>query len=233
MTQVNAISDRIAYILTMDHQFCPGAKILRRPQPEMFDCPSCGEEVEIWTDEIRGKCLNCGQTVFRDGFMSCLEWCKFAQDCVGEEAYDRYQQNRAVGLRRKLLEAMRLLWSEDADRLQEAEAVLSWSEEILKEEKADWHIVIPASILQNIDGGAESGEWNRAREILARSGLAPDDIERIRRIAAGDPAEGGAEHDVVNDARLLSRGGDRRSTAVGSLRTESAKRLAEAHPAPR
>jgi hypothetical protein len=216
----------------MDHQFCPGAKILRQPQPEMFDCPSCGEEVEIWTDEIRRECSNCGRVVFRDGFMSCLEWCKFAQDCIGEEAYDRYQRNRAVGLRRKLLEAMRLVWNEEPDRLQEAEAVLSWSEEILKEEKADWHIVIPASILQNIDGEADTGEWKKVQEILARSGLSPDDIEKIRRILAEEPAERGPEHDVVHDARLLSRGGDWRSAVESSLRTKSAKRLAEAHAAP-
>ena len=207
----------------MDHQFCPGAKILRRPQPEMFDCPSCGEEVEIWTDEIRGKCLNCGQTVFRDGFMSCLEWCKFAQDCVGEEAYDRYQQNRAVGLRRKLLEAMRLLWSEDADRLQEAEAVLSWSEEILKEEKADWHIVIPASILQNVDGGTSSAAFQAAAGVLSGSGLTQEDLERIRRIVEGDPSENCAEFDVVHDARLLAQPGEHRAEA---LRTGAAKKLA-------
>jgi predicted RNA-binding Zn-ribbon protein involved in translation (DUF1610 family) len=212
----------------MDHQFCPGAKILRQPQPEMFDCPSCGEEVEIWTDEIRGVCPNCGQAVFRDGFMSCLEWCKFAQDCIGEEAYDRYVQNRAVGLRHKLLEAMHEYWEEDTDRLRQAEAVLSWSEEILKEEKADWHIVIPATILQNIDGGMASGGLQAAKEILTRSGLIREDIEKICRIIERDPSESGPEFDVVHDAWLLARP-DGQRPAEGALRTEAAKRLAVVH----
>ena len=211
----------------MDHQFCPGAKILRQPQPEMFDCPSCGEEVEIWTDEIRGVCSKCGQVVFREGTMSCLEWCKFAQDCVGEEAYDRYIKNRATGLRRRLLETLPKHRDGDADRLREAEAVLSWSELILKEEKADWHIVIPASILQSVDGDADSGVFRAAREILLRSGLVREDIEKIFRIIERDPSESGAEFDVVHDARLLALPRAQRP-AEDALRTGTAKRLAMA-----
>ena len=194
----------------------------------MFDCPSCGEEVEIWTDEIRGVCSNCGRAVFRDGYMSCLEWCKFAQECVGEEAYDRYMKNRAVGLRRRLLEAMREQWDQDEEQIRQAEAVLTWSEEILKEEKADWHIVIPASILQNIDGGTASGGFRAAREILARSGLMREDIEKIQRIIDRDPSESGPEFDVVHDARLLARP-EAHKRAEGALRTEAAKRLAVVH----
>jgi len=228
LTQINAISERIDYILNMDHQFCPGAKILRQPQPEMFDCPSCGEEVEIWTDEIRGVCSNCGQAVFREGTMSCLEWCKFAQDCVGEEAYDRYMKNRAVGLRRRLLEAMGQHWDRDTHRLQQAEAILSWSEQILKEEKADWHIVIPASILQTVDGDAGSGVFRAAKEIMLRSGLIREDIEKICRIIERDSSESGAEFDVVHDARLLALPEAQRP-AEDALRTETAKRLAMVH----
>ena len=223
MTQVNAIPDNIGYILRVDHQFCPGAKFLRQPKPEIFQCPSCGEEVEIWTDEIRGVCSNCGRTMFREGAMSCLEWCKFAQECVGEATYDRYMKNRAVGLRRRLLEAMHGQWEQDADRLRQAEAVLSWSEEILKQEKADWHIVIPASILQNVDGGISSAAFQAAEEVLVRSGLLREDIERIRRSVEGDPAENCAEFDVVHDARLLARPGKH---SVGALRTGTAKKLA-------
>ena len=209
----------------MDHQFCPGAKILRQPSPEMFDCPSCGEEVEIWTDEIRGVCAKCGQVVFRDGYMSCLEWCKFGQDCVGQEAYDRYQKNRAVGLRRKLLEALQKHWDGNTEKIQQAEAILSWSEEILKHENADWHIAIPASILHNIGGDSDSGVPQAAREILLRSGLMREEIDKICRIIEGDPSEICAVFDVVHDAALLARPMAERP-AMDALRTESAKRLA-------
>jgi hypothetical protein len=212
----------------VDHQFCPGAKFLRQPKPEIFECPSCGEEVEIWTDEIRGTCSNCGRVMFREGAMSCLEWCKFAQDCVGEETYDRYMKNRAVGLRRRLLETMQKHWDQDTDRLQQAEAVLSWSQEILKEEKADWHIVIPASILQTADDGTGSAGFQAAQEVLVRSGLVGEDLEKIRRIIERNPSANGAEFDVVHDARLLARSQGQRPD-VDALRTEAAKRLAVAH----
>jgi len=214
-----------AYILMVDHQFCPGARFLRQPKPEIFECPSCGEEVEIWTDEIRGVCSNCGRTMFREGAMSCLEWCKFAQECVGEATYDRYMKNRAVGLRRRLLEAMHRQWEQDTDRLRQAKAVLSWSEQILKEEKADWHIVIPASILQNVDGGTSSAAFRAAEEALVRSGLMREDLERIRCIVEGNPSENCAEFNVVHDARLLARPGKHGAEA---LRTGAAKKLAGA-----
>ena len=209
----------------MDHQFCPGAKVLRQPQPEMFDCPSCGDEVEIWTDEIRGVCHNCGRAVFRDGYMSCLEWCKYGQDCVGEEAYDRYMKNRAVGLRRKLLEGIQGHWGENASQIQFSERVLSWSEEILKGEKADWHIVIPASLLQNIGNDSESEGLQSAKDILLRSGMMSEEIEKICRIIKHGPSDN-IESNVVHDAALLARL-EPGELAGGAFRTETGKRLAE------
>jgi hypothetical protein len=209
----------------MDHQFCPGAKVLRQPQPEMFDCPSCGEEVEIWTDEIRGVCHNCGRTVFRDGYMSCLEWCKYGQDCVGEEAYDRYMKNRAVGLRRKLLEGIQRYWGENASRIKFAEQVLSWSEEILKGEKADWHIVIPAGILHNIGSANEPEGLQTAKDLLLRSGLMSAEIEKICRIIEHEGSDN-VESNVVHDAALLARL-ERGELADGAFRTETGKKLAK------
>jgi hypothetical protein len=212
------------YIKVMDHQFCPGAKVLRQPQPEMFDCPSCGEEVEIWTDEIRGVCHNCGRVVFRDGYMSCLEWCKYGQDCVGEEAYDRYVKNRAVGLRRKLLEGIQGHWGENAPQIQIAEQILSWSEEILKGEKADWHIVIPASILHNIGSENEAEGLQPAKDILLRSGLMSQEIEKICRIIEQGPSDD-VESNVVHDAVLLA-GLEPGELADGAFRTETGRKLA-------
>jgi len=75
---------------------CPGSKILKQPRPEIFTCPDCGYEVEIWTDEIRRKCPACGRMVTRFQDMSCVEWCKMAKNCVGEDAYNRYMINRAT-----------------------------------------------------------------------------------------------------------------------------------------
>jgi len=212
----------------VDHQFCPGAKLLRQPKPEMFDCPACGEEVEIWTDEIRGVCANCGHTVFREGSMSCLQWCKFARECVGDQAYNRYQKNRAGGLRRNLLAALVESGPAGRDRSAKAEELLAWCERILCGENADWHIVIPAAILQN-SGYARDGKQAKAlTAVLLRSGLLKEEIERIRRIVERDPTETSREFEVVHDAAVLAR--DPAGTTGGEvLRTETGKKLAAAN----
>ena len=44
---------------------CPGNDPVSRAVPEMFVCPDCGMEVEIWTDEIKGRCTSC-KRVFRN-----------------------------------------------------------------------------------------------------------------------------------------------------------------------
>ena len=65
---------------------CPGAANLRTPTLKIKECPECGEEVELFSTDIRAKCGNCGFTVFND-IESCIQWCKYAKECVGEELY--------------------------------------------------------------------------------------------------------------------------------------------------
>ncbi|MBI4321933.1 MAG: hypothetical protein HY675_25850 [Chloroflexi bacterium] len=71
------------------NNICPGSTSLKSPMPEYTPCPNCGEEVEIWTDEIKTTCSNCKTTVFKDRKMSCIDWCQFAKDCFGEVEYNR------------------------------------------------------------------------------------------------------------------------------------------------
>ena len=68
---------------------CPGAKVIREPIPEFFTCPVCNLEVEIWTHELSRKCENCGTVVHKENVPSCIEWCKYAKECIGEEAYNK------------------------------------------------------------------------------------------------------------------------------------------------
>lgn len=81
----------------MDEDFCPGAKFFKNPQPIFKNCPNCGYEVEIWTDEIKAACPKCKKTVFREASPTCLDWCKFAKQCVGEDALSRYQKQKEEG----------------------------------------------------------------------------------------------------------------------------------------
>ncbi len=66
---------------------CPGSSNIRTPVPSYKKCPSCGEEVEIWSHELKTQCPNCGTTVFKEDVPSCIEWCPYAEECIGEEKY--------------------------------------------------------------------------------------------------------------------------------------------------
>ncbi|ODS39343.1 MAG: hypothetical protein A7316_05760 [Candidatus Altiarchaeales archaeon WOR_SM1_86-2] len=73
---------------------CPGASNIIRPKPGYVKCPGCGIEVEIWSDELKGECRKCGKTVFKEETPSCMQWCKYARECVGEDKYNEYMKNK-------------------------------------------------------------------------------------------------------------------------------------------
>ena len=64
---------------------CPGSAGVLRPNIKLLTCPKCGEEVEIFTDETMAEC-RCGQVVYTD-INSCVEYCSYAEKCLGEEKY--------------------------------------------------------------------------------------------------------------------------------------------------
>ena len=71
---------------------CPGAINIREARPEDITCPQCGSEVEIWSDEISTRCPHCGTRVSREQGPSCIDWCSFAEQCVGTEKYQRLKR---------------------------------------------------------------------------------------------------------------------------------------------
>ncbi len=179
------------------HTVCPGSKLLRQPKPEMFDCPNCGAEVEIWTDELKGVCSRCKTVVMRYQDQSCLEWCKLAKNCVGETAYNNFMQNRTETIKEKLIHDMETFFGADGKRIEHAKKVMKCVEEILKDEKGDWHILMPASILHDVgikvaeekygssDGKLQEKEGpGVARKMLLRLGLRMEDIDEICEIIA-------------------------------------------------
>lgn len=66
---------------------CPGAADIRRPTIQFKFCPRCGEEIELFSNDVKMDCENCGFTVYNDT-LSCVQWCEYAKECVGEEAYN-------------------------------------------------------------------------------------------------------------------------------------------------
>lgn len=65
---------------------CPGQDS-RNLRAAYYRCPGCGEMVEMFSDEMRFRCRKCGQYVERDTTPSCIEWCKSARQCLGEEKW--------------------------------------------------------------------------------------------------------------------------------------------------
>jgi DNA-directed RNA polymerase subunit RPC12/RpoP len=72
----------------MEQAFCPGSAFIRTPELTIKKCPECGEEVEVFSNDFSVKCEKCGFTVFNDQ-QSCIDWCKYARDCLGDEVYER------------------------------------------------------------------------------------------------------------------------------------------------
>ena len=42
---------------------CPGLEQTLAVVPEELPCPNCGKEIEIWSDEKKGKCSTCNKMV--------------------------------------------------------------------------------------------------------------------------------------------------------------------------
>jgi ribosomal protein S27E len=74
---------------------CPGAGNLRTPTIKIKKCPECGEELEIFSTDIKVKCYNCGFTVYND-LKSCIEWCKYAEKCVEKELYKKLKKEKKL-----------------------------------------------------------------------------------------------------------------------------------------
>ena len=60
----------------------------------VYKCPTCGSEVEIFSDETRIKCRICGNYVYREKLPSCIEWCAKARECLGEERWKQLHEAR-------------------------------------------------------------------------------------------------------------------------------------------
>jgi rRNA maturation protein Nop10 len=65
---------------------CPGQDG-RRLTVSLHKCPNCGNEVEIFSDEMRVKCRKCGTYVHKEQVPSCIQWCAKARECLGEERW--------------------------------------------------------------------------------------------------------------------------------------------------
>ena len=58
-------------------------------------CPNCGEIIEIFSIDTQVPCEKCGFVAYNDT-LSCVQWCEYAKQCVGEEMYDKMMEILAM-----------------------------------------------------------------------------------------------------------------------------------------
>ncbi len=182
----------------MFNNHCPGAKDFREPKPEEIRCQFCGENVEIWSDEIKTLCTNCGKTVFKaEGDKSCINWCNYAKECIGAKTYNEFMETKSCTLKEKLIKELETYFGSDLKRINHAKKVLEYAEIILRAEGGDWNIVIPASVLHDVGikaaeekYGSNAGKYQEmegpkiAEKIMLEVGLKKNDIKEVCEIIA-------------------------------------------------
>jgi len=70
---------------------CPG-QLGRDLKVKLQECPNCGYEVEMFSDELKVLCPNCRNPVYQETMPSCIDWCPAAKDCLGSEKWQQLQE---------------------------------------------------------------------------------------------------------------------------------------------
>ncbi len=71
---------------------CPGAGAVKgTPTLKVKTCPECGSEIELFSSETQTSCTKCGFVAHNDT-MTCINWCKYARECVGDELYEQFHK---------------------------------------------------------------------------------------------------------------------------------------------
>ncbi len=233
----------------MQAKRCPGSLGFVQPKPEMFACPACGREVEIWSDEATRECPACGKTVFRPGMQSCLDWCKHAVECVGDEKLAQYVRMKGMMRKQALARAMEDYFGDDARRIRHAQRTAEYAERILADTpEADPNIVMAAAYLHDIGirnaeakyGSADAAHQETegppvARDILRRLDYAEafigevcDIVGRHHHPRPEETANFKALYDadqLVNAEESLARANEPRAAIASRLLTEAGRKL--------
>ena len=72
---------------------CPGSDKLRNPTITEKVCPQCGNIIELFSVDTEAACDRCGFVAYNDE-LSCIQWCQYAEKCIGKELYDKLVKNR-------------------------------------------------------------------------------------------------------------------------------------------
>ena len=72
----------------------------RTPTIQEKVCPKCGNLIEMFSIDTQMACEKCGFIAYNDT-LSCVQWCEYARQCVGDEMYEHMMQIAAEQKKRK------------------------------------------------------------------------------------------------------------------------------------
>lgn len=77
---------------------CPGqwGQVIR---VGLYICPSCTYQVEIFSDELKARCPNCGEIIYKEKVSSCVDWCASAKKCIGAARWEEIQKKGKKGVK--------------------------------------------------------------------------------------------------------------------------------------
>jgi len=193
---------------------CPGIDI-RNLRVEEQVCKKCGYTVEIFSNELMVICPRCKAKIYREEIPSCIDWCNYARQCIGEEKYKELKprienKKEKLDFKERILSEMIHYFGDDIKRINHARKVLYFVEKILEQEKgADRRVVIISAILHDIgikecerkynstDGQLQEKEGPPiAKEILEKVGIKEEIIDEVCKIIASHHSPG--EIDTLN-----------------------------------
>ena len=200
---------------------CPGQDSRYWGSEAIFEvaCPGCGQEVEFFKDEPVRKCKRCGEKIVNPKMdFGCVSYCQFADRCLGDLPAELLAESKDLFRNRVALE-MKRYFQYDFKRIGHASKVARYAERIVKKERGDPAVVLPAAYLHDIGIPEAERKHNSAearyqeqegppvaREILRRLKAPQELIEEVCDIIAHHHHPGSRESinfKVLHDADML------------------------------
>jgi len=233
---------------------CPGQDLRYWKPGDVFDvsCPRCGRKIEFFKDDVRRRCKSCGVQLTNPKIdFGCAEWCDYAEQCVGDLPVEVKEKRREF-LRDGIALEMRKVFGRDLKRINHANRVVRFADEILKGEGGDPAVVIAASYLHDIGIHEAERKYNStagdyqeregppiARDILQRLGVDKKTIDEVCDLIAHHHSP--RHFETLNFQILweadtlvnLEEATDRERSQIkkmveGTFKTSTGKRLAKA-----
>lgn len=176
---------------------CPGQDSRFWKPEDVFEmqCLKCGWAVEFFKDDVKRKC-RCGQEIVNPRLdFGCAQWCEYGDQCLGvipPELEELKQELERGRFKEKFSQAMKKYFGKDVRRIQHAQKVARFAEEMVKGEGGNPLVVLGSAFLHDIDiqevekkQESPSGEFQKleaasiAKDLLIRLSLRTEVIDEI------------------------------------------------------